>query len=110
MIIRGSNQHDRTSRGDEIWSIPVHWVIFLCGKYVGSIHFKLIVAIRVLYKVMLVHRYFWVERIAVGRSMIVGRMTFNIVGGLSYGGGLSREFVWKLLVLLGRCLLRRPKM
>lgn len=31
MIISGSSQQDRTSRGDEIWSMPVHWVRFLCG-------------------------------------------------------------------------------
>lgn len=31
-IIRGRSQQDRTSRGEEIWSMPVHWVKFLCGK------------------------------------------------------------------------------
>lgn len=30
-IIRGSNQQDSTSRGDEIWSMFVHWVRFLWG-------------------------------------------------------------------------------
>ena len=31
MIIRGSSQQDRTSRGDEIRSMLVHWVRFLWG-------------------------------------------------------------------------------
>ena len=30
-IIRGSSQQDRISRGDEIWSMPVHWVMLLSG-------------------------------------------------------------------------------
>ena len=29
--ISGSNQQDRTSRGDEIWSVLIHWVRFLWG-------------------------------------------------------------------------------
>lgn len=28
-IMRGRSQHDRTSRGEEVWSMPVHWVRFL---------------------------------------------------------------------------------
>lgn len=32
MSISGSNQHVSTSKGDEIESIPVHWVRFLVGK------------------------------------------------------------------------------
>lgn len=31
MIIRGKSQQVRTSRGDEIWSMPVHRVRFLWG-------------------------------------------------------------------------------
>lgn len=46
----------------------------------------------------LVHKNFWGDRRVVGRSMIVGRMIFSIVGGSSYVGGLSRGFVWRLLV------------
>lgn len=30
-IMSGSNQQERTSRGDEIWSMPVHGVRFLYG-------------------------------------------------------------------------------
>lgn len=30
-IIRGSSQHERTSRGEEIWSMLVHCVRFLWG-------------------------------------------------------------------------------
>lgn len=30
-IMSGSSQQERTSRGDEIWSIPVHGVRFLYG-------------------------------------------------------------------------------
>lgn len=60
--------------------------------------------------VVLVHRNFCGDRRAVGRSMMVGRMIFSIGGGLSYVGGLSRGFGWRLLVLLGRRLLRRLRM
>lgn len=28
-IMSGRSQQDNTSRGDEIWSMPVHWVRFL---------------------------------------------------------------------------------
>lgn len=31
MIMRGSSQQDNTNKGAEIWSMPVHWVKFLCG-------------------------------------------------------------------------------
>ena len=31
MIMRGSSQQESTSRGEEIWSIPVHWVRFVWG-------------------------------------------------------------------------------
>lgn len=31
MIMRGSNQHDRTSRGEEIWSMEVQKVRALLG-------------------------------------------------------------------------------
>lgn len=31
MIMRGSSQQDRTSRGDEIWSMAVQWVRPLFG-------------------------------------------------------------------------------
>lgn len=32
MSIRGNSQQDRTSKGEDIESIPVHWVKFLLGK------------------------------------------------------------------------------
>lgn len=57
-----------------------------------------------------VHRNFWGDRRAVGRSMIVGRIIFSIVGGLGYVGGRSRGFVWRLPVLLVLCLLHRLRM
>lgn len=60
--------------------------------------------------VVFVHRNFWGDRRAVGKSMIVGRMIFNIVVGLGCVGGLNRGFVWRLLILLGLCLLRRLRM
>lgn len=53
--------------------------------------------------VVLVHRFLGGDRRAVGRSMIVGIMIFNIVGGLDCGGGRSHEFVWRRLVWLGQC-------
>lgn len=59
----------------------------------GRSHCRLRVATRRLCIVVLVHRNFWGDRSAVGRSMIVGRMIFSIVEGLSYVGGRSREFV-----------------
>lgn len=31
MSMSGSSQHDRTSRGEEIWSIEVQWVSPLLG-------------------------------------------------------------------------------
>lgn len=31
MIIRGSSQHERTSRGEEVWSMKVQWVRLLLG-------------------------------------------------------------------------------
>lgn len=31
MIMRGRSQHERTSRGEEIWSIAVHGVRLLLG-------------------------------------------------------------------------------
>lgn len=43
--------------------------------------------------VVLVHRNFGGDSRAVGRSMIVGRIIFSIVGGLGYVGGLSHECV-----------------
>lgn len=60
--------------------------------------------------VVFVHRNFWGDRRAVGKSMIVGRMIFNIVVGLSCVSGLSREFVWRLPILLGLYLLHRLRM
>lgn len=60
--------------------------------------------------VVLVHKNFWGDRRAVGRSMIIGRVIFNIVGGSSCVGGRSHEFGWMLLVLLGLCPLRRQRM
>lgn len=57
-----------------------------------------------------VHRNFWGDRRAVGRSMIVGRITFSIVGGSGCVGGRSHEFVWRLPVLLIPCLPHRLKM
>lgn len=60
--------------------------------------------------VVLAHNSFCWDRRAVGASMIVGIMIFSIVGGLGYGGGRSREFVWRLLVLLGLCPPRRRRM
>lgn len=54
-------------------------------------------AIRRLYMVVFVHKSFLGDRSAVGRSMIMGKMIFNIVGGLGCAGGLNRGFVWKLL-------------
>ena len=73
--------------------MPVHGVIFLCGKCDGSSHWRLRVAIRRLYVVVFVHRYFLGDRRVVGISMIVGRMIFSIVRGLGYVGGLNRGFV-----------------
>lgn len=60
--------------------------------------------------VVLVHRNFGGDSRAVGRSMIVGRMIFSIVGGLDYVGGPSRGCAWRLLRWLGPCpprMLRR---
>lgn len=59
---------------------------------------------------VLVHRNFWGDRRAVGRSMVIGRRIFSIVGGLSCVGGRNHEFVWMLLVLLGLCPPRRRRM
>ena len=67
-------------------------------------------AIIMAWAVVLVHSSFCWDRRAVGASMIVGMMIFSIVGGLDCGGGQSRGFVWKLLILLGLCLLRRQRM
>lgn len=67
-------------------------------------------AIRILCAVMLVHRNFWGDRRAVGRSMIVGMIIFSIVGGLGCVSGRSREFGLRRLVWLGLCLLRRRRM
>ena len=55
-------------------------------------------AINRLWVVVLVHRNFWGDKRAVGRSMIVGKRIFNIVGDLSCVGGQNREFVWMQLV------------
>lgn len=55
-------------------------------------------AIRRLCEVVFVHRYLGGDRRAVGRSIIVGKIIFSIVGGLSCVGGRSRGFVWKLQV------------
>lgn len=60
--------------------------------------------------VVLVHRSFGGDRRAVGRSMIVGMMIFNIVGGLGCVGGRSRGFGLRLLVWLDLHLLRRQRM
>lgn len=60
--------------------------------------------------VVLVHRNFWGDRRAVGRSMDIGRRIFSIVGGLSCAGGRSHEFVWMLLVWPGPCPPRRRRM
>lgn len=62
-------------------------------------------AIRRLYRVVLVHRNFGGDSRAVGRSIIVGKMTFSIVEGSDYVGGRSRECAWRLLGWLGPCLL-----
>lgn len=67
-------------------------------------------AIKRLWVVVLVHRSFWGDRRAVGRSMIVGRRIFSIVRGLGYVSGRTHGFVWRRLVWLGQCLLHRPKM
>lgn len=66
--------------------------------------------IKRLWAVVLVHRNFCRDRRVVGRSMIVGRMIFNIVGGLGCVSGQNCEFVWRLLVLLGPYLLHRLRM
>lgn len=50
-------------------------------------------AIRKLCEVVFVHKNFCGDRRAVGRSMMVGRMIFSIVGGLGYVNGRSRGFV-----------------
>lgn len=63
-----------------------------------------------LYAVVLIHRNFGGDRRAVGRSITVGKMIFNIVVCLGCAGGLSREFVWRQLVWLGLCQLRRLRM
>ena len=42
------------------------------------------------------------DRRVVGRSMIVGRMIFSIVGGLGCVGGRIRVFGLRLLAWLGR--------
>lgn len=76
----------------------------------GSSQWRLIVAIKRLWVVVLVHRSFWGDRRAVGRSMIVGRRIFSIVGGLDYVGGRIRGCVWRQLVWLGQCLLHRLRM
>lgn len=47
---------------------------------------------------VLVHKNLGGDRRATGRSMVVGRIIFNIVGGLGCVGGLSHVFVWRLLV------------
>ncbi len=67
-------------------------------------------AIRMLWVVVLTHRNFWGDRRVVGRSMIVGRMIFSIVGGLGCVSGRSREFGLRQLVWLGLHLLRRRRM
>ena len=67
-------------------------------------------AIRRLYAVVLVHRSFLGDIRVVGRSMIVGIIIFSIVEDLSCVSGRSHGFGWKLLVLLGLCLLRMPRM
>lgn len=46
---------------------------------------------------MFVQRNLWGDSRAVGRSMIVGRIIFNIVGGLGCVGGRSRGFGWRRL-------------
>ena len=81
MIMSGRSQQDSTSSGDEIWSMPVQGVRYLCGWYVGINHCRLTVAIRRLYRVVLVHRDLGGDRRVTGRSMIVGRIIFNIVRG-----------------------------
>lgn len=68
------------------------------------------VAIRRLCDVVFVHKCLGGDRRAVGNNMIVGRIIFNIVGGLGCVSGRSRVFVWKLQVLLGRCQPHRLKM
>jgi len=57
--------------------------------------------------VVLGHRSFWGDSSVIGMSMIIGKITFSIVGGLGYVGGRSRGFVLKLQVLPGPFLLRR---
>lgn len=66
-------------------------------------------AIRRLYRVVLVHRNFGGDSRAVGRSIIVGRIIFSIAGGSGYVGGRSRECAWRLLGWLGLCLLHMLK-
>lgn len=106
----GRSQQDSTSRGDEIWSMPVHWVRFLWGRYVGRSHWRLIVAISMLWVVVLVHRDFAGDSRVVGMSMIVGRIIFSIVEGLGYVSGQNHGFVWRQLILLGPWLPRRLRM
>lgn len=106
----GSSQQDSTSRGDEIWSVLIHVERFLWGWYEGSNQWRLMVAIKRLWVVVLVHRSFWGDRRVVGRSIIVGRRIFSIVGGLDYVDDRIRGFVWRRLVWLGRCLLHRLRM
>lgn len=60
--------------------------------------------------VVFVHKNFLGDRRAVGMSMIVGSMIFNIVGGLGCVGDLNHEFVWRQLVWLGRLLLHMQRM
>lgn len=45
-----------------------------------------------------VHRDFWGDRRAMGRSIIVGRRTFSIVGGLGCVDDRTRGFVRRQLV------------
>lgn len=49
---------------------------------------------------VLVHMDFAGDRRVIGRSMVVGRMIFSIVGGLGCAGGRSRVFGLRPLVLL----------
>lgn len=76
----------------------------------GVNHCRAAVATSKLCMVVLVHKCFCLESMAVGSSIIVGRMIFNIVVCLSCGGSLIRGFGWRLLILRGPLQLHRQRM
>lgn len=57
-----------------------------------------------------VHMSLGGERRVVGSSIRVGKMIFNIVGGLGFVSGRSHEFAWRPLILLVLCLLHMQRM